>query len=142
MIEYQTFFIPYKTKTNMEKGVGVILKKNGKILLQLRNDKKSIASPNCWGPFGGCVNKGETFEQAAIREIKEELGITLDKNKLEPAQQTKTNTYFRYPLKHKISELKLNEGQDMKLFTKQEVLKLKNTTPGLKEGIIENWKDA
>lgn len=31
-----------------------------------------------WGLFGGHLEQGETFEQSAIREIKEELNIDLE----------------------------------------------------------------
>jgi 8-oxo-dGTP pyrophosphatase MutT (NUDIX family) len=125
----------------MKKGVGVVLKKNGKILLQLRDNKKEVANPNCWGLFGGQLKEGESPEQAAVREIKEELGIALDKNKLQLVEQTKTNTYFKYPLKNNLSELKLNEGQSMKLFSKKQILILENAVPGLKENIKKRLKN-
>ncbi|MEI6126224.1 MAG: NUDIX domain-containing protein [Pseudomonadota bacterium] len=45
----------------------------GKILLQLRDNKASIPYPNCWGTFGGQIEDGETPREAMLREIKEEL---------------------------------------------------------------------
>ncbi|MBP1747531.1 MAG: Radical domain protein [Deltaproteobacteria bacterium] len=45
----------------------------GKVLLQLRDDRPDIPYPNCWGTFGGQVEINETPEQAIKREIKEEL---------------------------------------------------------------------
>ncbi len=47
--------------------------KDGKILLQKRRDDGS------WALNGGCLEVGETFEDALKREIKEELGITVTK---------------------------------------------------------------
>jgi hypothetical protein len=44
---------------------------------------------------------------------------------------------FRAPLKKNLSELKLNEGQDMKLFSKEEILKMDNIVPNL-DKLIEN----
>ncbi len=45
----------------------------GKILLQLRDDKPAIPYPDCWGTFGGQVEPGETPDEAIRREILEEL---------------------------------------------------------------------
>ncbi len=51
---------------------GVILKNpKGDILLENRIDT------NNWGLPGGYMELGETFEQTAIRELKEELSITI-----------------------------------------------------------------
>ena len=45
----------------------------GEVLLQLRDNKPTIAYPNCWGTFGGQIEEGELPEQAIVREIREEL---------------------------------------------------------------------
>ncbi|HSX24434.1 MAG TPA: NUDIX hydrolase [Candidatus Andersenbacteria bacterium] len=51
-------------------GVDVVIKNNeGKILLHQRTDD------NSWGMLGGWVEKGETPDQAAIREVEEEAGV-------------------------------------------------------------------
>jgi len=47
----------------------------GEVLLQLRDDKPTIAYPNCWGTFGGQLEEGELPEAAIMREIEEELGF-------------------------------------------------------------------
>lgn len=47
----------------------------GNVLLQKRNERQETF-PNCWDPTAaGHVDAGETYEQAAIRELKEEVGI-------------------------------------------------------------------
>ena len=51
-------------------GAGVIIHKNGKILLQKRRDSE------LWADHGGCVEIGETLEEAAKRELFEETGLT------------------------------------------------------------------
>lgn len=59
---------------------GVVpVRAGGMILLQLRDDRPNLASPNCWGPLGGMIEPGETPEQAAHREIIEETGRALDR---------------------------------------------------------------
>lgn len=53
----------------------LIFNKQNELLLQMRSIHKS-AHPQHWSTsVGGHVQKGETYEQAAIRESKEELGI-------------------------------------------------------------------
>ncbi len=59
----------------MIKSVKGIIVKDNKYLLQLRDNKKNIFFPNFWGLFGGRLEKDETFENAIIREIKEETNL-------------------------------------------------------------------
>jgi 8-oxo-dGTP diphosphatase len=47
------------------------------VLLLLRDDKPGIACPNQWSLVGGHVETGETAEQAAHRELEEEIGLDL-----------------------------------------------------------------
>lgn len=48
----------------------------GWILLQER-DEHPVLDPECWGFPGGGVEEGETYEQAACRELEEETGVRL-----------------------------------------------------------------
>ena len=71
-------------KKRIGAGVGVILEKDGKILLGRRHpdpDKASSAfgksSAGAWSLPGGKLDWGESFEEGAIRETKEETGITI-----------------------------------------------------------------
>lgn len=53
---------------------GVIIEnENGEILLQKRRDNGS------WALIGGAMEMGETFEEAAKREVKEESGLSVGK---------------------------------------------------------------
>lgn len=57
---------------------GLILEDGeGRILLQLRNDKPTIPFPNRWGTFGGQIEIGESPIDAITREILEELSYVL-----------------------------------------------------------------
>lgn len=69
-------------KKRVGAGFGVILEKGGKILMGRRHvdpDKADSAfrSAGEWCLPGGKMEWGETFEEGAIREVKEETGISI-----------------------------------------------------------------
>lgn len=47
--------------------------------LQLRDDDAAIAWPGMWGLFGGMLNAGESPRQGLVRELREELDITVER---------------------------------------------------------------
>jgi 8-oxo-dGTP diphosphatase len=55
-------------------GVGVIILRNNRILLIRR---KNVHGAGSWSTPGGHLDYGETPEQCAIRETKEEVGLEL-----------------------------------------------------------------
>jgi 8-oxo-dGTP diphosphatase len=55
----------------------VLVDRRGWVLLQER-DEHPVIDPECWGFPGGGVEEGETYEQAAYRELEEETGVRLD----------------------------------------------------------------
>lgn len=56
--------------------VVLIFNDNGEILLQRRTDDGK------WGIPGGIMEPGESYEETAIREVKEETGLTIRSMKL------------------------------------------------------------
>ena len=68
---------PPKTTMPAHLGANAIITCNGKILLEKRRDC------DIWGLVGGGVKKQETSLQAITREIYEELGLRIPKNKFQ-----------------------------------------------------------
>lgn len=64
------------TKPLLICGASVIVIRDGNILLQKRKDN------GCWGYHGGCLELGETLEEAAKRELYEETGLKVKSMKL------------------------------------------------------------
>jgi 8-oxo-dGTP diphosphatase len=70
-----------KTKTTMTEDPPpcrvaniMLLREDGALLLQLRDDIPTIASPGHWSIPGGSLEADETAQQAAAREFEEETG--------------------------------------------------------------------
>lgn len=57
-------------------GATILVVKENKILLQLRSDTRT------WGIPGGAIELGETLEETASRELKEETGLVATKFQL------------------------------------------------------------
>lgn len=53
-----------------------VLTCRGKVALQ-RRDGGTPVYPHFWGLFGGTVEEGETPGESMVREVREELGISL-----------------------------------------------------------------
>jgi 8-oxo-dGTP diphosphatase len=65
-------------------GVGVLVVKEGKLLL---GQRKGSHGAGTWSPPGGHVEFGETIEDCAKRELKEETGLNALSVKLGPWTQ-------------------------------------------------------
>lgn len=110
---------------------GVLLHRDGQVLLQHRDPNPAIRYPGHWAIFGGALEPGETAETAARREIFEELGLRLtgplelvyvgDDGQLH-------RTFYAAPLDRPVESLDLQEGQGMGLFT-PELLDLHPVVP-------------
>jgi ADP-ribose pyrophosphatase YjhB (NUDIX family) len=81
-------------------GVGVMILKGNELLLGLRNDNPKTADSELhgegtWTLPGGGVKYGESFENAGIREIKEETNLDADDLKVICVQNDK-NEYAHF----------------------------------------------
>ena len=69
---------------------GAIIEKDGMILLQRRSDNGK------WGLPGGIMEMDETYQEGAIREVKEETGLKIKKPILCGIEEFKTKNEDRY----------------------------------------------
>ena len=101
-----------------------MLQRDGRWLMQLRDESPSIVAPGCWGLFGGHLDPGETPEQGLRRELMEEISWqpTALEHVLVHNIQRRTAYVFRAELSVPIEQLQLLEGQDMALVSPVELL--------------------
>ncbi|NRT76711.1 NUDIX hydrolase [Clostridium beijerinckii] len=58
-----------------------IINSSSKILIQQRSSNKDVL-PNMWGLTTGCMVSGEGTAEGALREVKEEIGLSIEKDEL------------------------------------------------------------
>ncbi len=100
-----------------------ILYREGKFLLQLRDDIPGIAHPGKWAFFGGHIEPGEKPEEAMKRELAEEISYTPDivsEFGVYPDTDVVRHV-FSAPLTVELKDLVLGEGWDMGLLTPAEI---------------------
>ena len=95
----------------------------GRVLLQLRDDLPGVAAPGQWGVFGGQVEGEETLAQAAAREFREETGIALPLEQLQPLAAIRSNARadgvlyaFRAQTPVAPGQIRLGEGAGFAFF--------------------------
>lgn len=141
-----------------------VINSKNQVLLQKRSANKKLW-PNLWDmTAGGHVLAGEFGFQAIMREMKEELGIDIDKNDItfigcatsinikSDIINKHFNEYYIVNKDIEISDLKLQteEVSDVKWVDKEEILKrIENNYEGITEKIgcwdylkrYYEWKD-
>jgi 8-oxo-dGTP pyrophosphatase MutT (NUDIX family) len=60
----------------------VLVARDGRLILQLRDDIPEIDNPGKITPFGGSAERGETPVECALRELAEETGLQADPTEL------------------------------------------------------------
>ena len=100
----------------------IFVNDNREILLFLRDNNPNIPFPNMWDVLGGHVENNETPEACIVREMKEELGITLEGFHLFSVTEFSDRIEYTFWKKTRldINQVTLTEGQRLKWFTRQE----------------------
>lgn len=112
-----------KNLLHNELGIFIINDKK-EILLEKRSANKRF-NPNKWGLCAGHVDAYETLEEAALREIKEEVGLDVSIEELIPYGEKEVTikdsnshiTYFYY--------VKCNKKEDEFIIQEEELSKVK-----------------
>jgi 8-oxo-dGTP diphosphatase len=116
------------------KWAGVILfNRKGELLLLLRDNIPTIGHPDHWNIAGGVIEEGETPEEAALREVQEEIGVRLAGVSLfrlysigKRGRGTPVPYYVYWSRLDKgLAELTLGEGQAMRFFPVEELSALR-----------------
>lgn len=125
--------------------------KNGQLLLQKRGPLVAI-SPDTWdSSAAGHVDEGETYEQAALREIAEEIGLKnieleelgywRSRDEIDNRILNRFNKLYRVRVKNPVFVLQETEVREVKWFSMPEIkLLLKETPEQVTSGLIEDIK--
>ena len=138
---------PPKTTMPARLGANAIVTCNGKILLEKRRDC------DIWGLVGGGVKKQETPLQAIAREIYEELGLRISKDKFQKlavyGEPGRIAAYqdgsvwrmvivvFRLELEEEPEMTISAESKDLRFFTKEELKDIEIVVTH--SDIVEDW---
>jgi 8-oxo-dGTP pyrophosphatase MutT (NUDIX family) len=103
----------------------------GRVLMQLRDDDPSIMFPGHWGLTGGASLEGESPEETARREVREETGIDLPRftafrayyftengtGKKKPTARGDYELYlFHAPCGTPVEDMTCGEGRELRFF--------------------------
>lgn len=138
---------PPKTTQGAHLGANAIITCNGKLLLEKRKDC------DLWGLVGGGVKRQETPIDAIVREVQEELGLRISKERF-----TKLGVYgepgriaayrdgsiwrmvvvvFRLELEFEPDIIISNESSDMQFFSKEQLSDVEIVVTH--SDIVEDW---
>ena len=109
------------------KGTSIIFVNDKRqILLFLSDNKSGLPYQNMWDIPGGHVENGERPEQCIVREMKEEMDLTLNSFELLSVMEFDDRIEYTFWKKANfdIEKINLHEGQQLKWFTEVEA---KNT---------------
>lgn len=112
-----------------------MLERDGRWLVQLRDDIPGIVAPGCWGLFGGHLDPGESPDQALRRELQEEINWCAGHLPFwfRHSTQQRTAHFFRASLPLPLDDLQLLEGQDMVLAGIEELVTGQIWSPRLQQ---------
>lgn len=136
-----------KTTMPAHLGANAIITWDGKLLLERRRDSDT------WGLIGGGVKKQETGLEAIVREVYEELGLRIPKDRFqklavygEPGRIAAYRDGSVWRMVIVVYGLKLTqqpqlrisaESRELRFFTKEEIAQIE--IPVTHSDIVEDW---
>ena len=110
---------------------GVVLWKEDLVLLQKRSFQAKLL-PGRWGVFGGHIEDGESPIQTAVREIEEELSVSLDPNqrrelctlRVQRMNALYVAHYYSSRIPVSLKDMSLREGIGFSLWSMDEIPQL------------------
>ena len=126
------------------KGSSIIfINDRSQILLFLRDDIPGLPYPNTWDVPGGHLESNESPAECIVREMKEEMNLTLESFELfsEIEFEDRIEYTFWAGADFEIGQIELTEGQKLKWFTEDEA---KRTTLayGFNEIVAQFYREA
>ncbi|MFR5876938.1 MAG: NUDIX hydrolase [Eubacterium sp.] len=133
-------------KPMLSAGATVVVIRDNKILLNLRSDT------NTWGIPGGAIELGETLEETASRELKEETNLQAESFTLLNVFSGE-DFYFKYPNEDELysvvvlylandvsGDLKITDGESFKLeyFSKNDLPILENRAKAILDWLVKS----
>lgn len=119
-----------------------LMNENGDLLLARRADHKA-QDPGLWGPsVTGKLEEGETFEDAVVREVEEELNLSrdlltpsflFDTNFRHPDGETRQFKVFIANISSEVAQnvrIDANEVAEVKWLSIKKIKALLNSKPG------------
>jgi len=132
----------------LEVSAVIIIDSKNRVLLQKKDSDYPLGS-NKWSLFGGGIEKDENAMDAVQREIKEEIGISFNKEKIKFLDEfifkgelngkffRVNHSIFIIEFNKDISEIRIGEGIGFAFFEKEELTKLDLMLPTKK--ILERF---
>jgi 8-oxo-dGTP pyrophosphatase MutT (NUDIX family) len=119
-------FLGSRTTLRPAHAVAALLQlSDGRYLMQLRDSNPDIFYPEHWGCFGGAVDAGEAPAAALVRELKEELEVSVI-----PSEVIRLRTYHAVTLPQAdLDGLVLGEGADLAAFEAKSLLAMPRLVP-------------
>lgn len=108
----------------------LLIDQNGKLIIQLRDDKPGLLFPGHWATLGGAIEAGETPDQAMQRELAEEIDpappVTFWRYfehwyRVRGEKRMVANHIYVGRLPCKLEDIQLYEGQRLGAFAAHEI---------------------